>query len=197
MAFRPIRPIAARWRSEDGGGLEHLSIAPTEGGIVATGVIIGDRGGTPYGVTYQASFDTNWSTLTLDLAATDGRGLHLRSDGAGAWSDADGNRLTELDGCIDIDLAGSPFTNTLPIRRAGLSPETGAVTFQMLYIPFATFAPTVDGQRYRCLEPGRLYRYEAVDRTFATDLIVDDDGLVVDYPTLFQRVPLTDKTEPT
>ena len=59
----------------------------------------------------------------------------------------------------------------------------------MVYVPFDTFAPTLDGQCYRCLQPGRLYRYQALDRSFAADLSVDDDGLVVDYPTLFERAP--------
>ena len=97
--------------------------------------------------------------------------------------------VPELDGCIDIDLAGSPFTNTLPIRRRDLGPDVGAVEFRMLYVPFQTFEPTVDEQRYRCQRPG-LYRYEAVDRSFAADLSVDEDGLVIDYPDLFHRIPL-------
>jgi hypothetical protein len=58
----------------------------------------------------------------------------------------------------------------------------------MLYIPFDTFEPLVDEQRYTCLEQRRIYRYEAVDRSFAADLPVDEDGLVLDYPTLFTRV---------
>ena len=49
--------------------------------------------------------------------------------------------------------------------------------------------PTVDFRRYRCLEPCRLYRYEAVDRSFSADLPVDEDGVVLDYPTLFDRIP--------
>jgi uncharacterized protein len=38
------------------------------------------------------------------------------------------------------------------------------------------------------LQPGRLFRYQALDRSFAADLSVDEDGLVIDYPTLFERV---------
>jgi hypothetical protein len=60
----------------------------------------------------------------------------------------------------------------------------------MAYIPFDTFRPTIDEQRYRCLDPGRLYRYEAVDRSFAADLSVDEDGLVTDYPGLFTRLEI-------
>ena len=193
MTFRPLAPLIARWRPEVGNGLEHLSLGPSDGGIVADSVVIGDRGGVPYGLRYRAVMDSHWATLSLDIDMTDDRGLHIRSDGAGSWSDADGRRLPAFDGCIDIDLAGSPFTNTLPIRRIGLSPEMGAVEFRMLYVPFATFEPAVDGQRYVCLGP-RLYRYEAVDRSFSADLTLDEDGLVVDYPTLFHRVPLQSRS---
>ena len=59
----------------------------------------------------------------------------------------------------------------------------------MLYVPFQTFEPTVDEQRYRCQRPG-LYRYEAVDGSFAADLSVDEDGLVIDYPHPLPPYPL-------
>jgi len=58
----------------------------------------------------------------------------------------------------------------------------------MLYVPFDTFEAFPDAQRYRTIEPGRLYHYEAVDGTFAADLPLDEDGLVLDYPTLFRRL---------
>jgi hypothetical protein len=38
------------------------------------------------------------------------------------------------------------------------------------------------------VEPGRRYRYEAVDGSFARELEVDARGLVVTYPGLFRRV---------
>jgi hypothetical protein len=60
----------------------------------------------------------------------------------------------------------------------------------MAYVPFDTFKPMVDGQIYRCLEAGRVYRYEAADRSFTADLTVDGDGLVTDYPGLFTRVEI-------
>ena len=185
--FRPLAPLAARWDAADGTGLEHLNLRPDGDRIVADSVVIGGRGGVPYGVRYRIVCRSDWTVVSLDIEGTDGRNLHVVSDGNAHWSDADGKHLTALDGCIDVDLAGSPFTNTLPLRRVGLSPEMGPVEFRMLYVPFATFVPTVDEQRYRCVKPG-LYRYEAVDRSFAADLTVDEDGLVIDYPQLFRRV---------
>jgi hypothetical protein len=188
MSFPPLTQATARWRPETGEGLEHLDLRRDGDDIIAEGVIVGARDAPPYGVHYRIVCDAGWRTRLFHIHTTAGRSLHLVSDGEGNWSDGDGTRVPHLDGAIDVDLAGSPFTNTLPIRRAGLGPETGAVEFRMVYVPFATFAPTIDEQRYRCLAPG-LYRYEAADRSFTADLTVDEDGLVVDYPTLFHRVP--------
>ena len=190
MSFPPLTAATARWRPAVGTGLEHLDLRRAGEDMVADGVIVGGRDAPPYGVRYRIVCDGGWRTRRLDIETTDGRALRLVSDGAGKWSTADGAPRPDLDGCIDVDLAGSPFTNTLPIRRLDLSPSDGGRELRMVYVPFATFAATIDEQRYRCLEPGALYRYEAVDRSFAADLPVDGDGLVIDYPTLFVRVEL-------
>jgi hypothetical protein len=190
MSFHPPRPLSARWRPVGADGLEHLDLRLEGGSIVVDSVVIGDRGGIPYGLRCRLVCSEDWVTRSLDIVTTDGRSLHLRSDGAGEWTDAEGWPIAQLDGCIDVDLAGSPFTNTLPIRRAALvaGGETGE--FRMAYIPFDTFKPVIDGQIYHCLEVGRLYRYEAADRSFTADLTVDEDGLVTDYPGLFTRVQM-------
>jgi hypothetical protein len=185
--FRAPAPLSIRWRPVQGTGLEHLTLRPEAGGVVAESVVIGERGGKPYGLTYRIECDARWCVRAFRIETTDGRGIAMLSDAAGRWRDPDGKLREEFDGCIDIDLAGTPFTNTLPIRRLGLKPESGTVDLHMLYIPFDDFMPIRDGQRYTCLKAGRLYRYEAADRTFAADLPVDEHGLVTDYPTLFMR----------
>jgi hypothetical protein len=187
-SFRTLDTRSVRWRPVQGSGLEHLTVRCGNGAIMARGVVIGARGGTPYGVSYTIVCDSDWRVRVLDLETTDDRRLHLSSDGGGHWSDHGGQSLPAFDGCIDIDLAGTPFTNTLPIRRLDLDIHHDAVTLSMVYVPFDTFSPVIDGQSYRCLQPGRRFRYQALDRSFAADLSVDDDGLVIDYPTLFERV---------
>ncbi|WP_112807405.1 putative glycolipid-binding domain-containing protein [Ensifer sp.] len=188
--FRALSQTTVRWRPLEGEGLEHLTLTATADGAVirAVGVLIGNRGGAPYGARYRIDCDAGWQVRKLMVDTTDGRSLHLRSDHPGRWATAAGAALPEFDGCIDIDLAGTPFTNTLPIRRLTLDRQAGTVKLNMLYVPFDTFEPVVDGQHYTCLEDFRLYRYEAEDRSFAADLPVDEDGLVIDYPTLFQRL---------
>lgn len=44
-------------------------------------------------------------------------------------------------------------------------------------------------QAYVCIEPGRRYRYEGIFRDFTAEMDIDDDGLVIDYETLFRRLP--------
>lgn len=185
-SFRAPLARSVRWTPIGAEGLEHLTLAPLDAGVAIRSVVIGDRGGSPYGVRYEILCDGDWRIRSLDLVTTDGLGLKLVSDHPGRWADATGRHLAAFDGCVDIDLAGTPFTNTLPIRRLGLEPGQQA-ELNMLYVPFDSFEPTVDGQRYTCLQQGALYRYEAVDRSFAAELPVDEDGLVTDYPTLFQR----------
>lgn len=188
MSFRRLARRTIRWRPVEGDGLEHLTIGPEEGEIVARGVIVGARGGSAYGVDYTIVCGPDWAVRALDLGTSDGMAISLRSDGLGRWTRHDGKALPEFDGCLDVDLAGSAFTNTLPIRR--LWPDLGqrAAHLAMLYVPFTTFVPVRDAQVYTGLEGGRRFRYEAEDRSFAADLPVDEDGLVLDYPTLFARV---------
>ncbi|HEX2217144.1 MAG TPA: putative glycolipid-binding domain-containing protein [Xanthobacteraceae bacterium] len=190
MSFPPLAPRTVRWRALDSIGLEHLDLRPQADEIVAESVVIGERGDRPYGVRYRVVCDAAWAVRSLDLMTTVSRSLSVRSDGAGRWTDAKGRPLPHLSGCIDIDLAGSPFTNTLPIRRLGIDVGQRPVELRMVYVPFDTFEPTIDEQRYTCLESGRLFRYEAVDGSFSAHISVDEDGLVTDYPPLFIRAPI-------
>ncbi|NKB79296.1 putative glycolipid-binding domain-containing protein [Ochrobactrum daejeonense] len=187
--FRALLPTAARWRPLEGEGLEHLDIGPVGHTIRAESVVIGDRGGNPYGVRYSIDCNSAWHVLHFLIETTSGQRLELVSDGNGRWNTMAGDPLPEFDGCIDIDLAGTPFTNTLPIRRLGLTPESGTVQLDMLYVPFDVSVRCAT-RSYTCLEEGRLYRYAAADRSFTAELPVDEDGLVTDYPTLFRRVPV-------
>jgi uncharacterized protein len=186
--FRPLSPRTVRWRPAEGEGLEHLVLTPEDGGIRADSVVIGERGGVAYGARYRIYCDPRWHVRAFTIETMAGQHLALLSDGEGHWRTPANEALPEFDGCIDIDLSGTPFTNTLPIRRLALTQQSGTVGLTMLYVPFESFTPFRDGQNYTCLEPGRLYRYEAADRSFSADLPVDGDGLVMDYPGLFERM---------
>jgi uncharacterized protein len=189
MLFRPLAsPCSARWRPVEGEGLEHLTIRPSDGGCLVRSAVVGSFEGRAYGAFYSAVIDSGWRTLSFRVQACDGRRLALSSPEPGRWTDEEGFAREDLNGCIDIDLSATPFTNTLPIRRLGLSRADGEVALTMLYVPFDTLDPFPDIQFYRAIEDGRLYRFENDDRSFAADLPLDEDGLVLDYPTLFNRL---------
>ena len=56
--FRSPSLKTVRWRPLEGEGLEHLTIGPSQTGIRASSVLIGERGGRPYGVRYVIDCDT-------------------------------------------------------------------------------------------------------------------------------------------
>src|SRR5207248_2737406 len=116
--------------------------------------------------------------------------LHLRADGQGHWSTASGEPLPALDGCIDIDITVTPFTNTLPIRRLNFTPGTSTeISVVYIELPQLQFAPA--RQRYTCLNTtasGSVYKYEGLETGFTAELQVDSDGLILNYPNLWKRV---------
>lgn len=186
--FRALATRTVRWRPLEGAGLEHLTLSPSGGGVIATSVVIGEFEGTAFGARYRIECDEGWTVRSFDIETTDGRALAMTGDGEGNWCDGAGVARPEFEGCIDIDLSVTPFTNTLPIRRLALGSDDGTVRLKMIYVPFDTLVPFVDGQDYTCLDAARLYRYAAADRSFTADLPLDEDGLVLDYPGLFARL---------
>ena len=185
--------LEAVWAPWDGRGLEHLRLRPGEEGIEADGIVIGEEEGTIFRARYVIRCDPGWRTREMILDPLDGRDpLHLRSDGKGNWSDASGRSIPELEGCSDVDLSATPFTNTLPIRRLDLS-EGESSEIVAVYMDVPNMRLHASGQRYTCLErnaEGSLYRYEdeGLFRGFAVDLPVDAAGLVLDYPGIFRRM---------
>lgn len=179
------------WSRWDGGGAEHLVLKVGECGATADGAVVGAAGGLPFRAFYSARCDADWRVREARVSdtATGGTGLKLLSDGEGHWT-SNGEPAPELEGCVDVDISVTPFTNTLPIRRLGLVPgETSDIS--VAYIEPGKPRAWAECQRYGCLESspsGALYRFESLDGCFTADLPVDPDGLVLDYPGLFRRV---------
>jgi uncharacterized protein len=180
--------VVARWRDWAGSGLEHLVLHEAPDGVTAESVVVGSAEGESFAVRYRLSCDAGWRLVHVDLELIgSGRTLTLNSDGSGTWRDGHGRELPDIAGAIDIDISVSPFTNTLPIRRLQLA-RGKAADLRMTYIRVPELSVAPDPQRYTCLEPGRLYRYDSLDSDFTRDIEVDGRGLVVSYPGLFKRV---------
>jgi hypothetical protein len=184
------------WTPWQGSGLEHLRLALNEAAVNADGLIIGMYESQVFRLHYQIRCDASWFVreVRLSLFAPEEARLHLWADGQGHWKTEGGRPAPALDGCLDIDLSATAFTNTLPIRRLGLQPG-GAAELEIAYIDVPALVVTTVRQRYTCLKrgpEGGTYRYEslpyeALPTSFTAELPVDPDGLVIDYPGLFRR----------
>lgn len=185
------------WAAADGPGLEHLRLAVDAAGVAADGVVVGVEEGHAFRLRYAIRCDAAWRVREVRVEAleVDAGEVVLLADGAGRWTDGRGEALPELDGCLDVDLSATPFTNTLPIRRLGLRPGESA-EIGVAFIAAPGLGVAAVRQRYSCLEarPDRgRYRFESLPygglpEGFVAELAVDGDGLVVDYPGLFRRV---------
>lgn len=175
-----------RWRSLNVPGFELLELGARKSGVEARGMIVSEAGGRGYGATYHIRLGQDWTFQALNLQLLDGRRLVLRSDGQGRWTENEGTPRPDLADCIDIDLSGSPFTNTLPIRRTALAMGEPQA-FTMAYVDLSALEVCPHEQDYTKLGDTR-YRYRSATSGYEAELTVDTDGFVVSYPNLFQRI---------
>jgi len=182
------------WSPWDEPGLEHLHLLEDERGFLADGMILRVKDGYPFRARYRIRCDADWRVLKVELSLPESirPPLRLQADGNGHWTDESGEPIPQLDGCVDVDISISPFTNSLPIRRMGLKPgESSEIAVVYIAVPEMDVQPS--HQRYTCLQvspTGGIYQYEDLGlfQGFTTLLPVDADGLVSDYPGLFRRI---------
>lgn len=171
------------WRGIESPSIERLGLTRDEGVKARSTVEDGDER-----YEYEVVLTSGWVFQTLQARSHEGRQLDLRRGDDGAWH-ADGERRPDLKDAVDIDLAFSPFTNTLPIRRLGLA--IGAATeIVTAYVDAPSLQVLPDPQRYTRIGVDQ-YLYESLDSDFARQITVDTDGFVIDYPGLFSRADTT------
>ena len=171
----------------DDHGLEHLLLGETS----ADGIVVAvDEQRRPFRLGYHLRWEPSWRLREARLAVTTEGGtqsLTLEGDGNGRWRDGQGRARPELDGCVDIDIWPTPFTNTFPIRR-----EPMAIGDKRVLVVAWVAAPALivrpSRQAYTRIAE-RRYRFESLDGdVFSAELVVDDEALVIEYEGLFRRL---------
>lgn len=190
MAGAPHRTICwtPLWNPAHAGvGLEHLLLG--EGAADSVVLAIDDEQG-PFRLTYRLTWDDTWRLRRADLEVAAGetrRSLSLATDGEGRWRDGEAQPLPHLDGCIDIDIWPTPFTNSFPIRRQPMAVGERR-EFRMAWVSAPALTVEAKPQAYTRLAADR-YLFESLDGSgFRVELPVDEEGVVLHYPDLFQRV---------
>ncbi|MDO8185500.1 putative glycolipid-binding domain-containing protein [Conexibacter sp. JD483] len=87
---------------------------------------------------------------------------------------------------LDCDLAFSPLTNLMPIRRHRLDREPGERAFTMAWVSVPDLRIHADEQRYEHLAPEQV-RFSQPGG-FSAELLLDADGLVRRYPGIAERL---------
>jgi uncharacterized protein len=168
-------------------GLEHLLLGDHE---AESTILAFDEAGRPFRLIYRLVWDAAWRLRAAGLDVTTdavSRSLKLDADGEGNWRNRSGAVRSELEGCRDIDIWPTPFTNTFPIRREPMAVgERREFVMAWISAPQLTLRPM--RQAYTRLAD-RRYLYESLDGSgFRAQISVDVEQLVLDYEGIFRRV---------
>ena len=181
-----------RWAGWSGEGLDHCLFLRDSDGLCLEGLAIGAGDACTYAARYKVQTDAALRTRDVVVSFVGGPDLWLVADGKGNWTDGrTGVAIEGLTGCTDVDIAVTPATNTLPILRSGLAVGESADVV-VAYLPLtaglgAVIVPIAAHQRYTRLGLDR-YRYESLTSGFTSEIDVDENGLVKDYPGIFRRL---------
>jgi len=162
-----------------------------DNGFQLRGAAVLETDGVPMRVRYRIDCTAGWETQLVELEVWMGdheEQLILEVDPDQRWR-RDGIELTTFQGLIDVDLAFTPATNTLAIRRLNLAAgESGTTT--TVWVDFPTLEIVRFPQRYSRLGEDE-YLFESLEDSFKARLKVDEFGLVTDYEGLWVQVAQT------
>jgi hypothetical protein len=191
MADVALPPTAAWQHRGARTGFEVVFLHADEARLRCVGQSTAVQDGIAWAVGYELDVDRAGATRRARVVARTAQGqgeVVVEGDGQGAWR-VDGAPRPELDGCLDVDLEASVFTNALPLARLGLQ-EGEEAQAPAAYVRAADLAVTRLEQRYHRLEDhggyGR-YDYAAPAFGFTAQLVYDASGLVREYPGLAVR----------
>jgi hypothetical protein len=174
------------WGVDATSGFDAAWVEVADGRLVAEGELVAQQP-VAHSARYELETEHDYATRRLSVEVRSPGNvarLDLRRED-GRWS-VNGTDRPDLQSAVDCDLAGCPLTNTMPILRHDLHRKSQDVTFVMAFVRLPDLAVVASEQRYTHLRleaDGRaVVRYRS--GSFQSDLIIDGDGFVVEYPKL-------------
>jgi hypothetical protein len=178
------------WRGLDEWRAEASWVRIEGGRLSAHGIQLGAE---PYRLDYNLRTGPDFVTETLELSILRSgslRRLLLERKPDGAWT-ADDEPLPDVEGALDCDLGLCPLTNAMPVLRERLlEPGAEPCELAMAWVAVPELTVRRSRQRYEPIDE-RHVRFVDLDDPFTAELELDEDGLVVRYPELAQRVSST------
>lgn len=178
------------WKSAYYHSEEHCVCTQSAEGNTISSTIAGHVKQMKFEVTYTIDTNCEWETIrtkiTSSVNARISRWQLERKESGWLLND---RPLQTPAGTKDIDISLTPFTNTLPVRRLVLKPgDTRVIDVVFFDVLQETVMPVK--QIYTCQSKG-IYLFGTYERDFEALLRVNGEGLVEDYPGLFQMVGVT------
>jgi len=183
------------WRSPDASRMESVRVQLSGNRIKAHGrIVAGATEQTPaFGASYDLVTDDSGVTKRLSLNVTlaeRDRQMSLSRDEEDMWlvTDQHGESRGAFEGALDVDVVFSPFFNALPIRRTGLYRVAESVKLPVVYVylPELTVAPATIGYTSSGPEAGEGIKVHSP--VADTTVVVDDEGFIIEYPGLAERI---------
>jgi uncharacterized protein len=176
------------WRRLDRPGHDAVTLEHGNPNWHIQGTVIVGEAGCPCRLEYAVVCDGAWRTLWARVTGwigTNPVNYRASRDPGNQWR-LNGIAQPQVSGCADIDLAFTPATNLLPIRRLDL-PVGGTAPVRAAWLKFPEFVMEPLEQRYT-RESDRRYRYESATG-FSAALDVDDAGMVLSYGHIWIAEP--------
>lgn len=182
----------AAWsRTDVPEGLGLGALIPEPGGYrleAGETVVVGEE---RFFTRFSVRTDLAWATreVKAEVVTAQGLGAVTLTVQSGHWKDSGGNAFPELVGCLDVDVAATPLTNTLPIRRLGLRPgEFRDIAAAWIDIPSLRVRRVRQRYTRHPAEDGlEIYTYrDPLHGEYR--LSVDGNGVVVDYERFARRL---------
>ena len=177
------------WRGLDDWRAESSYVRIEGGRLAAHGTQLGAVP-EPYRLDYTLRTGPNFVTETLELSLIREGSLRRRllvRSADGSWT-VDDEPLPDVDGALDCDLGLCPLTNTMPVLRERLlEPGAAPRDFVMAWVAVPELTVHRSEQRYEPID-ARHVRYVGVTTHFVAELEYEQDGLVLNYPDMAERV---------
>ena len=175
------------WRRLDLPGQDRAELISTEIGHRILGAAHFQAPNELVAITYLVTLKPDWTTESAALRImTNGgrRRVRIVRNDRQEWM-VQGQPMPAVSGCVDFDLAFTPATNLISIRRLAL--EVGqSADVTAAWFDFRTNALTPLRQIYRRIATSQ-YAYTCPDLDFESILEVDMEGFVRDYPPLWKE----------
>ncbi|OBG77114.1 hypothetical protein A5714_12330 [Mycobacterium sp. E2462] len=181
------------WRAQDVSRMESVRIQVSGNRIKANGRIVAAAtpGNPAFGAYYDLQTDETGATKRLGMTVTSAereRVISFARDDENMWlvTDHQGERRAAYNGALDVDVEFSPFFNALPIRRLSLQQRADSVALPVVYVNLPEMSVTAAVVNYT--STGTLDGIKLRSPISDTTVSVDEDGFIVDYPGLAERI---------